>query len=112
MPLALAPTPEVAQLRAGVELSRLDLDHNFTGWQRQARIDWPDAARSLLLAAEPPLDFFVLYCPRDGEHFCAEPVSQCTDAINLRERHPAEALGGALLAPGETLSGSWSLRSS
>jgi aldose 1-epimerase len=111
MPVALEPTPEVAQLRAGVELSALDLDNNFSGWERRARIDWPDASRSLLLAAEPPLDFFVLYCPRGGEHFCAEPVSQCTDAINLRARDAADEIGGALLAPGESLSGCWSLRS-
>jgi len=111
MPLALEATPEVAMLREGVELAQLDLDNNFAGWAHQARIDWPGDARALLLSAEAPLDFFVLYCPRGGAHFCAEPVSQCTDQINLLEQHGAPSLGGRLLAPGESLVGRWSLRS-
>ena len=42
------------------------------------------SSRALVMAAEAPLDFFVLYCPRGADHFCAEPVSQCTRcAINL-----------------------------
>lgn len=111
MPVALEPTAEVARLRDGVALSELDLDNNFTGWQREARVEWPDAGRALVLAADSPLDFFVVYCPRGGDHFCAEPVSQCTDAINLSDRHRSDEIGGTVLAPGETLSGSWTLRS-
>jgi aldose 1-epimerase len=110
MPVALEPTPEVARLREGVQLSELDLDNNFTGWQHRARIEWPQASRALVMAAESPLDFFVLYCPRGGDLFCAEPVSQCTDAINLSPRHGPAEVGGAVLAPGESLSGAWSLR--
>ena len=41
MPVALEPTLEVALLREGVQLAELDLDNNFTGWQREARIEWP-----------------------------------------------------------------------
>jgi aldose 1-epimerase len=111
MPVALEAGAEVTRLRAGVALSALDLDNNFAGWRRQARIEWPDAGRTLVLAAEAPLDFFVLYCPRGGTHFCAEPVSQCTDAINLAGRHGPQEIGGTVLAPGQTLSGAWSLRS-
>ena len=110
MPVALEPTPEVARLREGVRLADLDLDNNFTGWQHQARIEWPASSRALVVAAESPLDFFVLYCPRGGDHFCAEPVSQCTDAINLSGRHGPDEVGGAVLAPGETLTGCWTLR--
>jgi aldose 1-epimerase len=110
MPVALEAGTEVARLREGVRLSELDLDNNFIGWQREARIAWPDVARTLVLAAEAPLDFFVLYAPRGGGHFCAEPGSQCTDAINLAGRRGPREIGGAVLAPGQTLSGSWTLR--
>ncbi|MDM0033134.1 aldose 1-epimerase [Variovorax sp. J22P271] len=110
MPVSLEAGTEVARLREGVLLSQLDLDNNFTGWQRAARIEWPGAGRALSLAADAPLDFFVLYCPRGGDHFCAEPVSQCTDAIHLADRHRQQDIGGAVLAPGRTLSGSWTLR--
>jgi len=111
MPVALDPTAEAGRLCGGVLLSELDLDNNFTGWSRTARIDWPHEARSLEMSAESPFDFFVLYCPRGADHFCAEPVSQCTDAINLSGRHGSCELGGAVLAPGESLSGRWTLRS-
>ncbi|MBT2321630.1 aldose 1-epimerase [Variovorax paradoxus] len=109
MPVALEPTPEVALLREGVQLDVLDLDNNFTGWKREARIEWPTALRALVMTAEAPLDFFVLYCPSGADHFCAEPVSQCTDAFNLWGRHGPGELGGTLLAPGASLSGRWAL---
>jgi aldose 1-epimerase len=109
MPVALEPTPEVTRLREGVQLAELDLDNNFTGWQREARIEWPAASRALVMAAEAPLDFFVLYCPSGADHFCAEPVSQCTDAFNLWDRHGPVEVGGTVLAPGASLSGRWSL---
>ncbi|MBC5784581.1 aldose 1-epimerase [Ramlibacter sp. USB13] len=114
MPTRLDTGGPVPALREGVELSRLDLDNNFTGWERSARIDWPADAhgprRCLVMEAEPPLDHFVLYCPRGQDHFCAEPVGQCTDWLNLLPRHGRDALGGAELAPGETLSVRFVLR--
>jgi aldose 1-epimerase len=110
MPVALERTAEVARLREGAQLSDLDLDNNFTGWQRQARIEWPLDSRALVMTAESPLDFFVLYCPRGADHFCAEPVSQCTDALNLSANHGPEEVGGAVLAPGASITGCWALR--
>jgi aldose 1-epimerase len=114
MPVRLESGAPVQALRDGVELSRLDLDNNFTGWERHTRIDWPadlhGPARALTLEAESPLDYFVLYCPRGYDYFCAEPVSQCTDWLNLLPTHGREAVGGARLAPGETLGARFSLR--
>lgn len=113
MPLALAVTPAVAQLARGIELSTLDLDNNFVGWDRHARIEWlADLAgprRSVLMAADAPLDYFVLYCPPGYDHFCAEPVSQCTDWLNLLPAYGHPALGGARVAPGRTLQASFTL---
>ena len=107
LPTALDSGGPVPLLREGVELAALDLDNNFIGWERLARIDWPaDAngpARSLRMEAAAPLDYFVLYCPRDYPFFCAEPVSQCTDWLNLLGRHEAQALGGTRIAPHERL---------
>ena len=107
MPIALEAGDEVKRLREGVVLDQLDLDNNFTGWERVARIDWPadgiGAARRLELHAEAPLDYFVLYCPRGADHFCAEPVSQCTDWLNLMPLHGPAPLGGTRLEPGQSL---------
>jgi aldose 1-epimerase len=112
MPTALSVTPAVHRLREGVVLRDLDLDNNFTGWSHEARVDWPaqgtSAPNSLVLKAEPPLDFFVVYCPPQYDFFCAEPVSQCTDWVNLPQAG-REQVGGAVLAPGQTLAARFSL---
>jgi aldose 1-epimerase len=113
MPTELARTDEVERLREGVVLSELDLDNNFVGWEHRALVEWPLDARgprrSLLMQAQPPLDDFVLYCPAGAPHFCAEPVSQCTDWLNLLPQYGAGPLGGARVAPGETLEARFTL---
>jgi aldose 1-epimerase len=107
MPTALEVTDAVRKLRDGVALSDLNLDNNFTGWEHQTRIDWPaderGPKRSLLMEAQPPLDYFVLYCPPQYEFFCAEPVSQCTDWLNLLSKYGEGPLGGHRIAPGGTV---------
>ena len=116
LPTGLDSSGPVPLLRAGVELGALDLDNNFTGWERTARIDWPEdahgPARSLVMEAAPPLDYFVLYCPRALPFFCAEPVSQCTDWLNLQGTYEAQDLGGTRVAPRESLGASFTLRPS
>lgn len=113
MPLALESGYEVQRLRDGVLLDQLDLDNNFSGWERMARVGWPaDAlggARHLAMHAESPLDYFVLYCPRGADHFCAEPVSQCTDWLNLLPQHGPGPLGGTRLEPGQRLTARFTL---
>jgi aldose 1-epimerase len=113
MPTRLETQGAVTRLREGVVLSELALDNNFIGWEREALVEWPadrqGTARSLVMEADPPLDYFVLYCPRGYDHFCAEPVSQCTDWLNLLERYGHEPLGGTTLQPSETLAASFRL---
>jgi aldose 1-epimerase len=113
MPTGLVDSAVVRQLREGVLLSNLQTDNNFTGWSRKATFAWPadgdGPARGLVMQAEAPLDFFVLYCQRGYDYVCAEPVSQCTDWLNLGDRYGPDVLGGTRLAPGETLSARFTL---
>lgn len=113
MPVALETGGVVDRLRAGLAIEEADLDNNFVGWDRQARIDWPargeEAARCLRLEADPVLDHFVVYAPPGADHFCAEPVSQCTDWLHLLARYGRGPLGGARLAAGEPLAVSFRL---
>lgn len=113
MPTGLRETDAVRQLRAGALLADLHTDNNFTGWSRRALVEWPADAqgpqRSVLMQADAPLDFFVLYCQRGYDYFCAEPVSQCTDWLNLAGRYGADVLGGARLPPGHTLEARFNL---
>jgi aldose 1-epimerase len=109
MPIGLAVPPFLSRLSQGLELAELDLDNNFVGWSREARVDWPGEGRALVMRAEPPLDYFVLYCPRGADHFVMEPVSNCTDWMNLAAKGQSR-VGGQMLAPGDTLSGRFTLQ--
>jgi aldose 1-epimerase len=113
MPTTLEAGGAVDKLRAGVVLSELDLDNNFVGWQHTARVEWAaDArgpARAVTLQAQSPLDYFVVYCPAGQDHFCAEPVSQCTDWLNLMPVHGQGPLGGSRLEPGKCLEARFTL---
>lgn len=113
MPTGLGQPPLLECLREGVCLSELVLDNNFIGWDRQARVDWPASSErpwrsALSLQAQSPLDYFVLYSPAHADHFCMEPVSNCTDWLNLTHHRPQQ-LGGGVLAPGAVLKGSFVL---
>lgn len=109
LPIGLAVPPFLTRLAKGLELAELDLDNNFVGWSHEARIDWPEDGRALVMRAEPPLDYFVLYCPRGQDHFVMEPVSNCTDWMNLAAKGQSR-VGGTLLAPGQTLRGRFTLQ--
>jgi aldose 1-epimerase len=113
MPTGIEETEAVRKLREGVELRELELDNNFTGWQHRTFIEWPTSEqgpeRMLVMEAQPPLDYFVLYCPHQYDYFCAEPVSQCTDWLNLMPRYGQKLLGGSRIEPGNTVTARFAL---
>lgn len=113
MPTRLAHTPVVDRLRNGTVLREIVADNNFVGWDHRARVDWPAVMpggrhAALTLEAESPFDYFVLYSPDDKDFFCIEPVSNCTDWLNLGDYARSE-IGGSVLAAGESCSASFSL---
>lgn len=111
LPTRLERPAFLDRLARGIDLSVLDLDNNFVGWQHLARVDWPAQGAWLELHAEPPLDFFVLYCPQGEDHFVIEGVSNCTDWMNLAAQGvPAAERGGTVLAPGAGLGAKFELR--
>ena len=100
LPLRRGQPAFLPALRHGIALSELHLDNNFTGWDRRFAIDWSAQGQQLALTADAPLDYFVLFCPQGADHFCAEPVSNCTDWLN---RPQDRFVGGSELAAGATL---------
>jgi aldose 1-epimerase len=106
MPTELGRPPLLDLLRTGVNLGQVVRDNNFIGWDGLARVDF-GGTRSLILRAQSPLDFFVLYSPEGQDYFCIEPVSNCTDWLNLC--NPPGQIGGALLASGDTYRASFEL---
>ncbi len=102
MPTSLAPPRPEAELSRGVKVDAVALDNGFVGWRRRAAIEWPELATRLVMTAEAPLDFLVVYAPPGRPFFCVEPVSHVTDAFNLAAAGRTDT-GARTLAPGETL---------
>jgi aldose 1-epimerase len=102
MPTALAPPRPDADLSRGIGVDTSALDNCFVGWRRHAVLEWPEPGMRLVLTAEAPLDFLVVYTPPARPFFCAEPVSHVTDAFNLAATGRPD-VGARSLEPGETL---------
>jgi aldose 1-epimerase len=102
LPTALVAPPPAADPARGLAVDAVALDNCFTGWSHRAIIDWPELGARLVMAADPPLDFIVVFTPAGRTFFCAEPVSHVTDAFNLAAAGRTDT-GSRTLSPGETL---------
>lgn len=88
-----------------LELCRLD--HSFSGWDGVAEMRWPSRNLTLELTADEALRELVIYSP-DEDYFCVEPVSHLTNAMFAADEERRR--GWRVLAPGEKLEGSITLR--
>lgn len=79
----LIDAPNDARLDQGFAVNDISLDTAYAGWSGTAVIDWPEWNARLTLRADGPLGHLVVYTPTGESYFCAEPVSNCTDAFNL-----------------------------
>jgi len=102
MPTTLAAPRPDADPRRGVMVDSVALDNGFVGWRRRAVIEWPESGARLIMTAEAPLDFLVVYTPPGRPFFCAEPASHVTDAFNLAARGRTDT-GMRILEAGEAL---------
>lgn len=103
MPTVLAAADPRLSDGSGLPIADTVLDNVFTGWRRQATISWPERGARLLLDADAPLGFLVVYSPAGEGYFCVEPVSHCTDAFNLAAQGRGDT-GMLTLQPGASLS--------
>jgi len=83
MPTRHTAPPPLLDPAAGLPVAERSMDNAFTGWRGRAVIDWPERATRLTMTATPPLGVLVVYIPPGESYFCAEPVSNITDAFNL-----------------------------
>jgi aldose 1-epimerase len=107
MPTRLVPPPPSHDLRPGLLVDAVEMDNNYSGWDGAATIEWPERRARLTMRAGPPYDFLVVYTPAGQDFFVFEPVSNSTDAFNLRATR--DDTGAVVLAPGETLAASFEL---
>jgi aldose 1-epimerase len=111
MPTRHASVPKHLDLARGIAMQDVVVDNVFTGFKGDAEIAWPEANTELTLKADPAFAQMVLYVPDRAiqaseaaagipPYFCAEPVSNITDAFNL-----SGETGMIVLAPGQSFSG-------
>jgi len=89
------PVRKVAQPGIDADVSHLDFDNCFDGWNGPARIR--DEKFSLQLTSS--LKHLVVYTPPTRDYFCIEPVSHVSNAIHMAD---PVAHGLRSVAPGES----------
>ncbi|MEJ6782788.1 aldose 1-epimerase [Aminobacter sp. Piv2-1] len=105
LPGVRTPIPDSADFSTLRKLPRRRLNNCFEGWNGRARIAWPETRLAADMTADPIFSRYMLYAPEDDTgFFCLEPMSHAPNALAISG---ADALH--LLAPGETLSGAFSI---
>jgi aldose 1-epimerase len=100
LPVSWASGHPVADWRSGAPLRTESLiDHCFTGWDAEARIDLAPGGPAVRMTASPECRFLHVYSPPDQDLFCVEPVSHRPDALHASD---PESEGIRTLAPGES----------
>jgi len=69
-------------------------------------MSWRDRPIRLSMTASEQFSFLHVYLPREGDYFCAEPMSAMPDALNRK----GGTSGYRELAPGESLTASFVLQ--
>jgi len=100
LPTRLSPCASAANPTRGLAVDQVSLDNVFSGWNGAAEIVWPERKARLRMEADAPLRVLVLYTPPDADFFCAEPVSNVTDAFNMPDDQRDSGL--IVLGPGES----------
>jgi aldose 1-epimerase len=91
------PVPEPFDFQGGRRCDGATLiDHCFTGWGGEARIEWPEHGLALVMRARTP--YLLLYRPPGLPFFALEPVTHPVDAFHLPGRPGLAVLeaGGSL----------------
>jgi aldose 1-epimerase len=101
MPTRHVAPPAAVDPSRGLAVGECMLDNAFTGWSGRAVVDWPERTTRLSVTATAPLRTLVVYTPPGEDYFCAEPVSNCTDAFNLA--HERTDTGLLAIEPGQTV---------
>ena len=107
LPLGRTPVPaewNFAQLRT---IADLDVNNCFEGWSGHARIVWPDRGWGLAIAADKVFGHLVVFTSPGLDSIALEPTSHVNNALNLCDRYTDA--GMQVLAPGETLSGTFTM---
>jgi len=93
--------PAITSLKSGNDLLH-DLGTIYDDWDQSALLTWPD--KQLKMTASKTLPYLIIFRPEGEDFFCVEPVSHCTNAVNMDKEKWGET-GLINLPPKETLTG-------
>jgi len=100
MPTIIKQAPTSLLSDAGMLINQNTLDNALINFQQQAEIIWPEWGVKADISSSDNCQFLVIYSPENEDYFCVEPVTHCTDAINL-EAQGNENTGIKILKPNE-----------
>lgn len=103
MPTELVPLASDRRLDRGIDPDQVAVDNNFTGWDGIAAVEWADRGLRVVMRAEGPFAFLVVYTPAGKDFLCAEPATNMLDAFNQAKARTDT--GTIELEPGEEVSG-------
>lgn len=97
LPAEAVPPQGVYDFSAGAPVEGNNIDHCYTGWHGDARIDWVGRPLALEITGSSTLGVAVVYIPPGGNAFCFEPVANTANALNL----PGSACDMPVIEPGQ-----------
>jgi len=83
IPTELVDVPDNINNLSGMLIKGSNLDNVFTGFSGSATVIWPEWQAKANITTSSNCKFMVLYSPKNEDYFCLEPVTHCTDAINM-----------------------------
>lgn len=83
MPTQITDAPEAFKYKQGLIINDVVLDNALINFPYQAEIYWPEWQAKADITTSNNCDFLVVYSPDKSDFVCVEPVTHCTDAINM-----------------------------
>jgi aldose 1-epimerase len=83
MPTKIVEPPQELTTGTGININLNKLDNAMVGFKQHAQIEWPEWGIQANMTTSDNCTFLVVYSPENENFFCVEPVTHCTDAINL-----------------------------
>jgi aldose 1-epimerase len=86
LPTILVDAPKALISSKGLPILDSNLDNVFTGFTKAATLTWPEWQAKAKITTSSNCNFMVIYSPQGKNYFCFEPVTHCTDAINMSDK--------------------------
>lgn len=83
IPTKITNAPEAFKDKQGLIINDAVLDNALINFPHQASIYWPEWQTKADITTSNNCDFLVVYSPDKADFVCVEPVTHCTDAINM-----------------------------